>query len=60
MMPRRERELRSILASRAALYEITAADVNREEAEYLAKALRARGRFSDAKRLRALHDEAAP
>lgn len=57
--PARGRELRAILASRAALYALTAADVNREEAEYLARALRARGRFSDAKRLRALHDEGA-
>lgn len=59
MMPRRERELRAILASRAALYEITAADITPDEAEYLAKALRARGRFSDARRIRALHDEGA-
>lgn len=58
--PARALELRAILASRAALYALTAADVNRQEAEYLAISLRARGRYSDAKRMRALHDEVTP
>lgn len=56
--PARGRELRAILASRAAIYALTAADVTPEEGEYLAVALRARGRFSDARRIRALHEGA--
>lgn len=58
--PTRALELRAILASRAALYELAAADVTPEEAEYLAVSLRARGRYADARRMRSLHDEGAP